>query len=374
MTKRLLLAAALAAALALPAAAAGDTWSFAVSGDSRDCGDVVMPKIARSVLDERGPSVDFYWHLGDFRRIYDIDCDILSTRHPGYDCVKRPTAALGREEMADYERDAWSDFVAKEIRPFGELPVYLGIGNHELFGGRTRGEFVAAFRPWLSQMTIHLQREADAERHIGSPGPTTWHFVHRGVDVIYLDNAGESAFTPAQLVWLARVLAADAKDPVVKTIVAGMHEALPFSKMRRHAMDASCQGICSGQQAYDLLWRAQAVGGKRVYLVASHAHEFLENVYDTPEHAGQVLPGWIVGTAGALQTAPTIRYGWLKMTVAPDGTVTPEFREVTRTSPPLAAGPGAEALTDFCFSRNIEKPGAGDAHKGDCACGAAAAR
>jgi hypothetical protein len=41
-------------------------WRFAVSGDSRNCGDVVMPGIAAGVLKE-GPA--FYWHLGDFRKI-----------------------------------------------------------------------------------------------------------------------------------------------------------------------------------------------------------------------------------------------------------------------------------------------------------------
>src|SRR5262249_819926 len=54
-----------------------ETWAFAVSGDSRDCGDLVMPKIARAIADEKTPPIDFYWHLGDFRRLYDVDCDIL---------------------------------------------------------------------------------------------------------------------------------------------------------------------------------------------------------------------------------------------------------------------------------------------------------
>jgi hypothetical protein len=39
-------------------------WRFAVSGDSRNCGDVAMPAIAKSVLQQ---DVQFYWHLGDFR-------------------------------------------------------------------------------------------------------------------------------------------------------------------------------------------------------------------------------------------------------------------------------------------------------------------
>jgi len=66
--------------LALPAAAAGaaqdrpaPAWRFAVSGDSRNCGDVVMPAIAAAV----GKSgAQFDWHLGDCRAIYDFDEDM----------------------------------------------------------------------------------------------------------------------------------------------------------------------------------------------------------------------------------------------------------------------------------------------------------
>ncbi len=52
---------------------ADDVWRFAVSGDSRNCGDVVMPAIAKSVLDHHAL---FYWHLGDFRLGTGIDEDI----------------------------------------------------------------------------------------------------------------------------------------------------------------------------------------------------------------------------------------------------------------------------------------------------------
>ena len=53
--------------------APADAWRFAVSGDSRNCGDIVMPAIAASVLKS---GAQFYWHLGDFRAIYDFDEDM----------------------------------------------------------------------------------------------------------------------------------------------------------------------------------------------------------------------------------------------------------------------------------------------------------
>ncbi len=48
-------------------------WKFAVSGDSRNCGDIVMPAIAAGV--HKSGAV-FYWHLGDFRAIYELDEDM----------------------------------------------------------------------------------------------------------------------------------------------------------------------------------------------------------------------------------------------------------------------------------------------------------
>jgi len=47
-------------------------WKFAVAGDSRNCGDVVMPSVAEKVR-ENGAA--FYWHLGDYRATYDFDQD-----------------------------------------------------------------------------------------------------------------------------------------------------------------------------------------------------------------------------------------------------------------------------------------------------------
>ena len=49
------------------------TWTFAVSGDSRNCGDFVMPAIAANVKAENDA---FYWHLGDFRWMSQPDQDL----------------------------------------------------------------------------------------------------------------------------------------------------------------------------------------------------------------------------------------------------------------------------------------------------------
>jgi len=58
-----------------PKPAASKSWKFVVSGDSRNCGDVVMPAIAAGAA---ANGAQFYWHLGDFRAIYDFDEDFLA--------------------------------------------------------------------------------------------------------------------------------------------------------------------------------------------------------------------------------------------------------------------------------------------------------
>src|SRR5271166_480757 len=97
-----------------PAQAADSTWTFAVSGDSRNCGDFVMPAIAASVKAEKDV---FYWHLGDFRAMSGPDQDMQSMQPGG--------VLLGK---ADYQPRAWDDFLDHQMAAFGSIPVFLGRG------------------------------------------------------------------------------------------------------------------------------------------------------------------------------------------------------------------------------------------------------
>src|SRR3954467_4019374 len=78
---------------------------FAVSGDSRNCGDVVMPLIA---ADAAKQDAHFYWHLGDFRWMGDIDQDMELRA----DRKKKITAA-------DYFNTAWQDAIDNQFAAFG---------------------------------------------------------------------------------------------------------------------------------------------------------------------------------------------------------------------------------------------------------------
>src|SRR5579864_4567638 len=155
-------------------------WSFAVSGDSRNCGDVVMPAIAATAAKDHAA---FYWHLGDLRAIYGVDEDYQhSPEHRG--------KIIQKDE---YLKDAWDDFIQNQVGPFGSLPVFVGIGNHETTPPKTREQFADKFAQWLDSAPLKNQRLAD-NPHATTP-TTYFHWIQGGVDFIYLDNSTLDQFS-----------------------------------------------------------------------------------------------------------------------------------------------------------------------------------
>jgi hypothetical protein len=262
------------------------SWKFAVSGDSRNCGDIVMPAIAAAV--HKSGAV-FYWHLGDFRAIFKLDEDMS------------PPADLGLHnkplETLAYLKDAWPDFIAHQIVPFGTLPFYLVIGNHETIPPMSREAWLVQFADWLETPALRAQRLKDDP--LDHQLHAYFHWMERNVDFISLDNTTIDQFDAGQMRWLHAVLARDEASPEIRTIVVGMHEALPGSISRMHSMSESPIGDKTGREAYEALWHAREAAHKRVYVLASHSHFYMDNVFETPDWKDKVLPGWIIGTAGA---------------------------------------------------------------------------
>jgi hypothetical protein len=331
-----------------PAAAA---WTFAVSGDSRNCGDFVMPVIAARVKAEGDA---FYWHLGDFRAIYDFDQDLMSMLPAG-----------SAPALPQYQQIAWDDFRARQLAPFGDFPVFLGRGNHEAIKPMTREMYLAKFADYLDRPEIEAQDTKDAAG--AAPKGSSWyHVVRAGVDFITLDNASKEEFSDAQLAWLRGVLDRDlAAGSGVTTIVAGMHEALPHSTSSNHAMDDWPRGVQTGEQVYRWFAGAQTAG-KHVYLVASHSHFYSPAIYDTPfwQQEGMVVPGVIIGSAGAHRyllpstAAPgskTHVYGYLQATVHTDGTVTFEMLEIHEAEMIANKWPEAPLSAIYeCYAHNSD--------------------
>ena len=86
-----------------------------------------------------------------------------------------------------------------------------------------------------------------------------------------------------------------------------------------------------------------------LYVLASHSHFLFEDVYNDACHPQpeDVLPGWIVGTAGAVRyrlpgdlaaakLARTDVYGYLLGTVQPNGEIHFVFKEATRDRLPAS--------------------------------------
>ena len=331
-------------------AAGGGSWQFAVAGDSRNCGDVVMPAIANQA---RAHGVAFYWHLGDLRWLKNIDEDMVSRKD-------RPTPSL-----AQYQESAgWQDFIDNQIGAWGDTPVFLGIGNHESYANHTREQFLSTFGQWAEEPAV---RDLRLHEDPSSSPHTYYHWIEHGIDFIYLDNATPDQFSEPQMRWIEGVLKRAAANPDVKGLLVGSHATLPNSSGRSHAMDDWPLGMSTGTQVYKMLLDFKKSTGKPVTLVSSHQHMYIPNVYDTPywRDNGGVLPGWIVGTAGAHRyqlpaEAPsgsrTNLYGYLLGTADASGKVTLEFQEIREGDVPgNVAQRYKPGFVHWCFAGNRDK-------------------
>jgi len=236
-----------------------------------------MPAIAKGVLENHAA---FYWHLGDFRAIYIVDQDYLQQHKPAY------------------LQNAWQDFIDNQLKPFGGLPVYLALGNHELIAPMTHDQALSAFAPWFNAPAIQEQRLKDDSSDTSAHG--YYHWLQDGIDFITLDNSA-SSFDEPQMRWIEALLTHDEEDASIRALVLGMHEALPESLSKDHSMNQTLLGTQGGRQVYRWLLELKRNSHKTVYVLASHSHFYLDGVYNTGywrSHGG-VLPGWIVGTAGA---------------------------------------------------------------------------
>jgi len=349
VTVVLLIAAVSTGARAAPRAA---PWTFVVSGDSRNCGDVVMPSIAAGT---HAGHARFYWHLGDLRFIRDFDQDYRQLN---------PKATI-----AEYLADAWGDAQRNQIEPFGDIPVFLAIGNHEVIPPKSREAFMLTFADWLDAPAIREQRLRDDPHD--HRVRTYFHWSIEGIDFVSLDNASPEQFDDGQLQWLKGVLERDRRDPEVRAIVVGMHEALPDSLAHSHSMDDELIEQTTGRLVYAQLLELRA--SKPVYVLASHLHLVIEGIFDTPywrEHGG-VLPGWIIGSAGAVRyalppgaqqakLARTHVYGYLLATVQPRGAndhdpIRFEFHEVGEAAvPPSVMERFGASFVRQCYEQNVQ--------------------
>ncbi len=179
-----------------------------------------MPAIAAGVL-QSGAS--FYWHLGDFRAIFEFDEDM---QH-------QPEHFASPLDIIDYELTAWDDFISQSNRILSAtLPVFLGIGNHETIPPKTREQYLVQFADWLDAPKLREQRLRDDP--FSHKLTTYYHWIQNGVDFINLDNLhGGSIRRGCRWRGLKKLCKPRNRIPQVRTVVVGMHEALPRKHFRK---------------------------------------------------------------------------------------------------------------------------------------------
>jgi hypothetical protein len=179
-----------------------------------------------------------------------------------------------------------------------------------------------------------------------------------------MDNASTDMFDSAQMAWVKMVLANDAKDSSIKTVVLGMHAALPDSSSAGHSMNDAPQELATGRKVYAQLSAFRNTTKKNVYVLASHSHFVMNDAYNTACHKDDVLPGWIMGSAGAVRyRLPADRalstidktdiYAYLLGSVAPDGTISFQVREVHQDDVPASVVKEfTQEQVKWCFEQN----------------------
>jgi hypothetical protein len=253
--------------------------------------------------------------------------------------------------------------------------VYVGLGNHELL---MRGPLPADLD------RSHDDSIQEFSKFMAGSKTGYYRWKVRQVDFINLDNSRDAGFDPAQLEWLRARLGEDQADASIRSVVVGMHRALPNSLACGHGMNGNPGAPAkqnrttteSGREAYRYLWEFQRATRKHVYLLASHSHFYMENIFNTPYWKNRAekqaatardtapLDGWLIGTAGAVRfrlpddlpreaAAITYVYGYLLATVAPDGEVAFEFKQITKDDlPGEVLDRYRKPLIDFCFLAN----------------------
>ncbi|HEV2389081.1 MAG TPA: metallophosphoesterase, partial [Candidatus Acidoferrales bacterium] len=124
-----------------------------------------------------------------------------------------------------YEYVAWPDFIRHQLEPFGSLPVFLTIGNHEVMPPKARSDYLVQFADWLDAPAVRERRLRDDPNN--HQVRTYFHWMERHVDFLSLDNATPDQLDQLQVRWFESVLKRDDRDAAIQTLVVGMHEPLP---------------------------------------------------------------------------------------------------------------------------------------------------
>lgn len=150
--------------------------------------------------------------------------------------------------IADHADSAWDDFIEHHLTPFAKVPTYLALGNHETIPPKTRAEALQVFADWLDDPVIEAQRLGDNPAN--HKLQTYYHWIKGAVDFITLDNSSDEMFGSDQVRWFEDQLKRAATNDRIRSVVVGMHRALPDSFSTGHSMNETPQQTASGKRVY----------------------------------------------------------------------------------------------------------------------------
>ena len=202
------------------------SWRFAVSGDSRNCGDVVMPAIAAGVKQIRRRV------LLAPRRFAPISAMRTKTFASSPSISPRPLT------KTEYPGIAWDDFTQNQMAAFGDTPFYLGIGNHDTVAPEDHAAFVARFSEQLDLPNLRAQRLKDDPSDLAAEDVLPLDRARRGLSSIWTTRT-ETSSSADQVAWLEKTLNRDLPILRFARLWWACTRRFPESLSSNHAMDDS---------------------------------------------------------------------------------------------------------------------------------------
>ena len=241
--------------------------------------------------------------------------------------------------IADYLQTAWTDFSQHQVQPFGDMPFFLGIGNHELIAPKTRNQFLIEFESLLDQPELQGSSAAKdaallAALNSRRMARTYYHWIERGVDFINLDNATDDAFDVAQLAWFDAVVDCRSRRQAHHDDRSRHARVAAVQQVRRpqhvHEHERTHAAACMSTRGSRRRTRRGMCTCCRAIRISTSPMPTTPSTGAIAANGGVVLPGWVIGTAGAERYALPAEvtpgadarehvYGYLTGTVAPDG-------------------------------------------------------
>ena len=125
-----------------------------------------------------------------------------------------------------------------------------------------------------------------------------YHWIDRRIAFYFLDNATDDQFDDAQVAWFERALTRNSADRSIRTIVARMNKPPPNGYDTATSIKRSPRPRRPDDIVYTDLLKAQRDGHKRVYVLASHQHFYMEDASPTRPTGRTTAASCRVGWSG----------------------------------------------------------------------------